>query len=255
MIAVGLSVPAARQASTPSPAEAVEWRLDSLNVIGGHTVSAVGAPRVVQTEIGPAVEFDGASDGLFLDTNPLRGLRQFTIEVVFLPAIDGPEEQRFLHIEESGTGSRALLELRMLPEARWSLDTYLRTRDTGVTLLDRRNAHPAGRWYAAALVYDGKSMTHYVDGVPELSGALAFSPLAGGRTSVGMRQNRVSWFKGRIHSVRVTPEALPPDRLMRTPQPGRQVMTSGPRECRGRSRTEARSGSSTGAYPTCTCRA
>lgn len=213
-----------RQGSTPPPVEAVEWRLDSLKVIGGHTVSAIGAPRLVQTEVGPAVEFNGASDGLFLETNPLRGLERFTVEVVFQPAADGPEEQRFLHIEEGGTGSRALIELRMLPGAMWSLDTYLRTRDAGVTLLDRRNAHPAGRWYSAALAYDGRSMTHYVNGVPELSGAIAFSALAGGRTSLGVRQNRVSWFKGRIHSVRITHEALPPDRLIRPPRPGRQVI-------------------------------
>jgi hypothetical protein len=232
----------------------VEWRLDSLKEIGGHAVSTVGAPRAVQTEIGPAVEFDGAFDGLFLDTNPLQGLERFTIEVVFQPAADGPEEQRFLHIEEPGTGSRALIELRMLPGAMWSLDTYLRTRDTGVTLLDRRNAHPAGRWYAAALAYDGRTMTHYVNGVPELSGAIAFSPLTGGRTSIGVRQNRVSWFKGRIHAVRITPEALPPDRLMRPPQPGRQAIVLWPEGVPGAKPDGGEERIVDGACPTCTCR-
>ena len=43
----------------------------------------------------------------------------------------------------------------------------------------------------------------------ELSGPTTFVPLRGGRTSLGVRQNRVSWFKGRIHSIRVSPRARP----------------------------------------------
>jgi hypothetical protein len=34
-----------------------------------------------------------------------------------------------------------------------------------------------------------------------------------GRTSIGVRQNRVSWFKGAIAEVRFTPAALPADQL------------------------------------------
>ena len=41
-------------------------------------------------------------------------------------------------------------------------------------------------------------MTHYVDGVRELPGDVAFPPLGGGQTSIGVRQNLVSFFKGRI---------------------------------------------------------
>jgi hypothetical protein len=33
-----------------------------------------------------------------------------------------------------------------------------------------------------------------------------FTPLNGGRTSIGMRLNRVFWFKGIIHTVRILPE-------------------------------------------------
>ncbi len=74
------------------------------------------------------------------------------------------------------------------------------------------NRSPA-RWTAAdvaALVHDGREMAHYVDGQREASGPLAFRPLGPGRTSIGVRQNRVSWFRGRIRAIRFLPEAVVP---------------------------------------------
>jgi PelA/Pel-15E family pectate lyase len=200
----------------------VLWRLDNLTTIDGATATTIGQPRVVQTDIGSAVEFNGSTDGLLIDDNPLRGFGLFTIEVVLAPAADGPEEQRFLHFEDvapaAGTASRALLELRLDPRGLWSLDTYLRHREVGLTLLDRGKTHQAGRWAVVALTYDGKTMAHYVNGQGELSGEIAFEPFRSGRTSIGVRQNRVSWFKGRIHSIRITPRALTSGELMPVPQ-------------------------------------
>lgn len=201
-----LAVP---RVAVAQPAGMAIWRVDNLGRIGGHAVTVLGEPRVVPTDIGRAVEFNGSRDGLLIDANPIAGLQRFTIDVVFQPADDGQEEQRFLHIEESGTGNRALVELRMNAGGTWSLDTYLRTGETGVTLLDRSLTHPASRWHVATLTYDGKTMTHYIDGVRELSGEIAFASLKDGRTSLGVRQNRVSWFKGRIHSIRFAPYARP----------------------------------------------
>ena len=105
---------AGEQATASAPSSVV-WRMDRLDTVGGHPVKVVGAPRVVEVNGERVVEFDGARDGLVVGVNPLAGLARFTIEVVFEPAIDGPEEQRFLHVEESGAGNRALIELRMLP--------------------------------------------------------------------------------------------------------------------------------------------
>ena len=195
---------------------AIEWRLDDVRVVGGHAVTTAGTPRVVDTDLGKAVEFNGTTDGLFLDVNPLAGLARFTIEVLFWPAPDGALEQRFVHFEEAKTGNRALIELRLLPEPSFYLDTYLRFGATGLTLAEPGKIHRPAAWHAAALVYDGKTMTHYVDGVPELSGDVSFSPLGTGTSSIGVRQNRVSWFKGRIHTVRVTPAPLDASRLLKT---------------------------------------
>ena len=84
-----------------------------------------------------------------------------------------------------------------------------------MTLLDRALTHPVDAWHVASLVYDGATMTHYVDRRRELSSPATFVPLATGRTAIGMRLNRVSWFKGQVRHIRITPRALTPDRLLR----------------------------------------
>jgi len=196
----------------------VVWTLDNLTRVGGHAVTVVGTPRVVPTPVGPAVEFNGSTDGLMLDVNPIEGLARFTVEALFEPSPDGPEEQRFLHVSETGSERRLMMETRILPDRRWCLDTYLRMEAPGLTLIDRAKTHPAGRWHASSLTYDGKTMASYVDGVRELSGEVAFEPLKAGRISIGVRQNLVSWFKGRIRLVRVTPEALPAPKLLVAPK-------------------------------------
>ena len=162
----------------------VVWTLDNLARIGGYPVTVVGTPRVVSTPVGKAIEFNGATDGLVLDVNPIEGLTRFTVEALVEPAPDGPEEQRFLHISETGSERRLMMETRILPDHSWCLDTYLRMEAPGLTLIDRAKTHPAGRWHAASLTYDGKTMTSYVDGVRELSGEVVFEPLKAGRVSI-----------------------------------------------------------------------
>jgi hypothetical protein len=181
----------------------ITWTIDNLNSIGGHPVTVAGSPRLVDTPAGPAVEFNGATDGLFLDVNPLQGLKRFTLEVMLAPAAGGPEEQRFLHIQQSDADNRALLELRMAPDKTWCLDAFLRFGPPGLTLIDRALRHPSESWHTVVLVYDGRTMAQFVDGKKELEGVVEFGPMGSGRTSIGVRQNRVSWFKGRIRLVRV----------------------------------------------------
>ena len=176
----------------------VVWHIDNLSSIGGHAVSVVGSPRVVKAPFGRAVEFDGKGDGLFLDVNPIAGLQRFTVEAFIEPAADGPAEQRFLHLAEDGSENRAMLETRILPGGTWCLDTFLRHDPASLTLIDRSKTHPASAWHAVALVYDGEKMSHFVDGIRDAEGAVAFAPIGPGRTSIGVRQNKVSWFKGKI---------------------------------------------------------
>src|SRR5438552_18323213 len=131
----------------------IVWRFYNLRKIGGHSVTVVGTPRVVDTERGKAVEFNGATDGLFFDVNPLAGLKQFTVEVEFQPAADGAEEQRFFHFQEATTENRALIELRILPGRIWSLDTYLRSTQAERTSIDLAVSHSAAHCATALLTF------------------------------------------------------------------------------------------------------
>jgi len=174
----------------------------------------VGAPRV--EEEGSAVRFDGIGDGLLVTPNPLKGLARFTVEVRVRPATDGGAEQRFVHFQD-GAAHRALIELRMdPPKGDWSLDTFL-FRDPGMkhTLLFRERTHSAGAWHWVALSYDGTTMRHYVDAKPQGEATVEFPPMGEGSFSLGMRQDRRSWFKGEIAELRVSAEALPVERLQR----------------------------------------
>jgi len=188
------------------------WNVDNLKSIGGHVLSVEGAPRVLETG---AVAFDGVDDGIEVPALPLAGAGAFTIEIVFRPDTDGPPEQRFLHLQEDASPSRFLIETRVRPAGTWYLDTYIHTELDNCTLVDPQKAHPTGVWHAAALSYDGRTMRHYVNGREEMSRELKFRPLTHGRTSIGMRINRVHWFKGAVRTVRFTPRALPPSELLR----------------------------------------
>lgn len=197
------------------------WHLDRTDQIGGHRTQVLGAPQVVAGPGGPSLQFNGTSDGLYIPDNPLAHCREFTVEALIRPAADGPVEQRFLHVQD-GAGSRALLELR-LTDRGWALDTFLfsATTQTKLALLDRTRLHPAGRWTWVALVYANGRMTHYIDGVKELEGEVVMPPLGAGRISLGVRQNKVSWFKGQIREVRFHPTALAPASLQQVLEPDR----------------------------------
>jgi hypothetical protein len=60
-------------------------------------------------------------------------------------------------------------------------------------------------------------MTQFVNGQAELEGGVAFPPMKPGRTALGVRLNRVSWFKGAIREVRIYPTALDAAALQRVP--------------------------------------
>jgi hypothetical protein len=196
-------------------AQSIVWEVDNLKAIGGQPASAEGGPQVIATDRGPAVSFDGQDDAIFLETNALEGCAAFTVEALFRPAADGPHEQRFFHVQETDGESRVLLELRVVPGGLWYADTFIRAGRKQCALVDPKLTHPCDQWHTLALVCDGKQMTHYVNGVKELARGMLFAPLGKGRTSLGVRLNRVSWFKGTLRRIRITPRALTPEELLR----------------------------------------
>ncbi len=210
--AVGLLVWKTPPANPPSP---VVWTLDTVASIGGHKPEVLGAPEIVEAAAGgPALRFNGQSDGLFVPANPLAGWPKFTVEVLFLPETNCPEEQRFVYVTDDD-GDRATLETRSADGLSWCLDTCLWSGDNNQTLRDTATLHPAGKWAWAALVYDGETMSHYVNGVKELESGIAFAPMTGGQVSLGVRNDRRYWFKGSIKEVRFIPEALNSNTLQR----------------------------------------
>lgn len=186
------------------------WRLDNLEEIGGHPVTVQGDPKVIDTANGTAIEFDGVDDGIFLDVHPLAGMSVFTVEVIFKPYSDGAPEQRFFHMQEDPSEERVMFETRLVDDDLWFLDTFIYSGDQKIPLYAIDNKHPLDAWYHAAIVVDGESFKHYVNGELELSEDIRFESQNSGRTSLGVRINKVNWYKGAIRTARFTPRPLAP---------------------------------------------
>jgi hypothetical protein len=130
--------------------------------------------------------------------------------VVFRPASGGPKEQRFFHLQEQGSENRVLFETRLPDDGQWFLDTYVKAASGDCTLFAETHRHKLDVWHHAALVVDGETMRHYVDGKLELAMPLKFTPIAAGQTSLGVRFNKVHWYKGAIARARFSPSVLKP---------------------------------------------
>lgn len=151
-----------------------------------------------------------------LEKNPIEGLAAFTIEVYLrFDAVTEPPwaEPRYLHIE-SADGERVTMEGRV-SATDFYLDTFLRARDSRLTLLEKTRTHPVGRWTWTALTYTSGRMRHFVDAVEDARGEVTFPAMGPGRISLGVRQNLVHYLRGCIRELRVTPSALEPQGLQR----------------------------------------
>lgn len=193
-------------ASMPAMARSrpVIWTFDNLDRIGGNAVRLEGAPRLVESPLGRAIEFDGVDDVLFLEEHPLAGAAHFTFEALFRPD-GGAFEQRWFHLESTqtppvvpGAGTtRMLFEIRVV-EDRWYLDAFVRGEGYNHPLIVPEKTFPVGRWYHVAQTYDGTTYRAFVDGVLQAEAAVPFKPQGPGRASVGMRMNKVNPFKGAV---------------------------------------------------------
>lgn len=199
-------------AATLLPGET--WHFDNLKTIGGHAVTVQGHPRVIDTPKGKAIEFNGVDDAIFLDVHPLAGATVFTWEVIFRPDKGGNPEQRFFHLQETGSETRMLFETRLAGD-QWWLDSFVRTDAGQQPLIDKTKVHPLGEWHHAASVYDGKEFRHYVNGVLEMKADLKFTPQKAGRTSVGVRINLRDYFKGAVRQARMTKSVLQPAQFLK----------------------------------------
>lgn len=168
-----------------------------------------GAPKLVDSPYGKAVHFDGVDDALFVDSMPLASLSQFTVEAIFRPDRDGSFEQRFLHFGEPNE-ARLLFEIRTTKTG-WYFDAYINTSKGERAMIDPEQLHPLDQWYHVAFVVNDGRLSTYVNGTKELEDSIHMAPIQTGRTSIGSRIDKRSWFKGAIFQIRTTPEALSPD--------------------------------------------
>jgi hypothetical protein len=190
-----------------------EWILSDLVKAGAKNIKITGAPGSVKYQESLAVSFNGSSDGITIDEMPIKGLNEFTIELIFNPASGGSFEQRFLHAGEV-QGDRVLLELRANP-THWYSDAFIKTGEDQLALIDPGQLHPLDKWYHLAYVNDNGKFSVYVNGKLELEGHLNVAALKSGKTSVGMRQNEVSWFRGAVYKIRVSAAAVKPEGFLK----------------------------------------
>jgi hypothetical protein len=204
---------------------ATVWLFDRLKDIGGHPTTVFGRPRVIDSPVGKAVLFDGVADALFVSNHPLSGAATFTWEAIFRPD-GGQTEQRWFHLSEqdpatgADTGNRMLFEIRVAGD-QWYFDAFNSSGTDSKALMNPKALHPLGVWHHVASVYDGTEFRNYVDGVQEGSARVSLAPPHGpGRASVGVRINKVCYFKGAVHLARFTPRALSPSEFL--PPPGKR---------------------------------
>lgn len=189
-----------------------EWILSEIFQSADKGVKIVGNPQVIACKYGDAMLFNGKTDGIFLNTMPLSDLSRFTVEAIVRPDSEGNFEQRFLHCGEVD-GNRLLLEIRTT-STDWYFDAFIKSGDQQKALIDEQLLHPLDQWYHVAFVVDKRKQTTYINGKEELSSDLSYAPLHEGKSSLGVRQNEVAWFKGAIYKIKFSPNALNPEDFM-----------------------------------------
>ena len=216
-----------------APAQ-ITWTFDRLDKIGGIATTVEGNPKVVDTPLGKAIEFDGVKDALWIEQHPLAGAETFTFEAIFRPD-GGAFEQRWFHLAERDvktgllagaehpkgpdTNPRFLFEIRVVDGKQWYLDAFVNGPGYNKPLMFKDKLHPIGPWYHVAQTFDGKTYRSYVNGELQGEADIAYKPQGAGAASVGVRINRLNYFRGAILLARFTPRVLAPDQFLKVPKP------------------------------------
>jgi hypothetical protein len=200
------------------------WQIDTLENIGGHPTTIIGNPQVVSTDLGRAVKFDGDGDMLLIDANPLGDTKEFTVEIIFKPDGNYPQnsDPRFVHIQDpdDAAANRVMMELRITAENLWYLDGYMNTDNADLTLVDESFTHPTEQWMHAAVTYQNGVFKTFVNGIEELSGNVTYASeivAPNAKTSLGARMDRRNWYSGIIRTFKVSHSVLVPDEFLSIP--------------------------------------
>jgi len=203
---------------TAADSNEIIWDFNDINTIGGNKTIIAGQPKVIETQKGKAIEFDGVDDGLTVEALPIAGAEKFTIEIVFCPDVNGNglQTQRFLNLQENNSKNRVLLIMEASPSDKvWYLQTFIKSSAGTLDMFQAEKFYPTGQWNSVAVVYDGQKLHNYVNGREEFAQPMPFAPLGEGKTSIGMKINQQSFFKGAVRKIRFTRQALSPDKLLK----------------------------------------
>jgi hypothetical protein len=222
VLAGGLASALAPAASAAKPTSTL-WIFDRLDRIGGLRPHIEGHPKIIDSPLGKATQFNGVDDALFIDCHPLAGASTFTFEAFIRPD-GGAFEQRWFHLAADEpvpappkpANTRFLFEIRVV-ENQWYLDAFTQGPGYKQTLAFPDKLHAIGQWHHVAQTYDGKSYRSWVNGVLQGEAYVDFQPQGRGRASVGVRMNRVNYFKGAIREARFSPFARTPQTFLKLP--------------------------------------
>jgi hypothetical protein len=198
------------------------WRFDQTADLGGHATKMLGHPRVIATEYGNAVQFNGVDDALLVDVHPLAGAATWTWEMIFRPDADGAAEQRVFHLQsrDPATGAaiadRLLFEIRIVKD-QWCLDSFATAEGEHATLLNCERLHPLGQWFRVTAVYDGTTLRNYVGDELQGEAAVKLAPQTAGHSSAGVRIDLRDYFKGAMLEARFTQRALGVQEFLKMP--------------------------------------
>jgi hypothetical protein len=194
----------------------VVWDFTDINSIGASKTIVAGQPKVIETDKGKAIKFNGVDDGLIVEALPIAGAEKFTIEIIFCPDANGLQTQRFLNLQVNNSKNRLLLMMEASPSDKvWYLQTFIKSSAGTLDMFQAEKFYPTDQWNSVAVIYDGQKLHNYVNGREEFAQPMAFAPLGEGKTSIGMKINRQSFFKGAVRKIRFTRQALNPDKLLK----------------------------------------
>ncbi|MFM2081761.1 MAG: hypothetical protein RL380_452, partial [Verrucomicrobiota bacterium] len=205
------------------------WLVNNTTNIGGYGVGKYGAPTVVSTPYGNAVHFNGVNDGLVVSNNPLGGMSNLTVELIFKHdqlTVPLAWQPRIVHVQSpSPPDHRLTLETRVVTNSSvqgFLLDTFLRFSGTAgysFTLTNGNFPHTIADWAHMAVTYDGTNFRNYVNAQLENSNPLnGLTFTNGGYTSIGMRGTFQNYFQGAVLALRFTPRVLATNEVLCVPR-------------------------------------
>lgn len=186
------------------------WNFNDLTSVGGVDVVPEGNPEIIRINKDSAYLFDGDEDRVVLDQNPLIGLNEFTLEVVFRVDEGGVSEQKMFHMQ-ANPDIRLLFEVEFVNDSMWYMENFIQTGSgagENIHLMDSTKLHPVNRWVHIAVVYKNNTFKQYINYKLENTGDLTWVAPDAGSISVGARINKRNYLTGAVREIRFADTAL-----------------------------------------------